>query len=92
MKRWAAWNTGDTSFSFVEKDSGQETFVTVPELGGGTVVLQKRPLPDQFPFKLGSFHFVTMLGFLAFLAVHVTLIVLTGFVRNMNHICVGYGR
>ena len=36
-----------------------------------------------------SIHFVTMLGFLAFLAVHVTLIVLTGFARNMNHIVLG---
>lgn len=38
-----------------------------------------------------SIHFLTMLGFLAFLAVHVTLIVLTGFARNMKY-CVGYGR
>ena len=36
-----------------------------------------------------SIHFLTMLGFLSFLVVHVTLIVMTGFVRNMNHIVVG---
>ena len=36
-----------------------------------------------------SIHFLTMLGFLAFLVVHVTLIVMTGFVRNMNHIVLG---
>jgi methionine sulfoxide reductase catalytic subunit len=36
-----------------------------------------------------SIHFLTMFGFLAFLAVHVTLIVMTGFARNMNHIVLG---
>src|SRR5690242_19676800 len=36
-----------------------------------------------------SIHFLTMLSFLAFLVVHVTLVVMTGFVRNMNHIVMG---
>ncbi len=36
-----------------------------------------------------SIHFLTMLSFLAFLVVHVTLIVMTGFARNMNHIVLG---
>ena len=36
-----------------------------------------------------SLHFVTMFSFLAFLVVHVTLIVMTGFARNMNHIVLG---
>ena len=36
-----------------------------------------------------SIHFLTMLGFLGFLVVHVTLIVMTGFARNMNHIVLG---
>jgi len=36
-----------------------------------------------------SIHFLTMFSFLAFLVVHVTLIVMTGFVRNMNHIVMG---
>ena len=36
-----------------------------------------------------SIHFLTMLSFLAFLVVHVTLIAMTGFVRNMNHIVMG---
>ena len=36
-----------------------------------------------------SIHFLTMLGFFAFIVVHVTLIVMTGFVRNMNHIVMG---
>ncbi len=36
-----------------------------------------------------SIHFLTMLSFVAFLVVHVTLVVMTGFVRNMNHIVMG---
>ena len=36
-----------------------------------------------------SIHFLTMISFFAFLVVHVTLIVMTGFVRNMNHIVMG---
>jgi sulfoxide reductase catalytic subunit YedY len=36
-----------------------------------------------------SIHFLTMLGFFAFIVVHVTLVVMTGFVRNMNHIVMG---
>ncbi|QHS52313.1 molybdopterin-dependent oxidoreductase [Edaphobacter sp. 12200R-103] len=36
-----------------------------------------------------SIHFLTMLSFLAFLVVHVTLVVMTGFARNMNHIVLG---
>jgi DMSO/TMAO reductase YedYZ molybdopterin-dependent catalytic subunit/thiosulfate reductase cytochrome b subunit len=36
-----------------------------------------------------SIHFLTMLGFLGFLVVHVALVVMTGFARNMNHIVMG---
>lgn len=36
-----------------------------------------------------SIHFLNMCGFLAFLIVHVTLVALTGFARNMNHIVMG---
>jgi methionine sulfoxide reductase catalytic subunit len=36
-----------------------------------------------------SLHFLTMLGFFAFIVAHVTLVVMTGFVRNMNHIVTG---
>ncbi len=36
-----------------------------------------------------SIHFLTMLSFLAFLVVHVTLVGMTGFARNMNHIVLG---
>ncbi len=36
-----------------------------------------------------SIHFLTMLGFSGFIVVHVTLIAMTGFTRNMNHIVLG---
>ncbi|MBZ5667850.1 MAG: molybdopterin-dependent oxidoreductase [Acidobacteriia bacterium] len=36
-----------------------------------------------------SIHFLNMTGFVAFLVVHVMLVVMTGFARNMNHIVMG---
>jgi methionine sulfoxide reductase catalytic subunit len=36
-----------------------------------------------------SIHFLTMFSFLAFLLVHIMLVAMTGFVRNMNHIVMG---
>jgi methionine sulfoxide reductase catalytic subunit len=36
-----------------------------------------------------SLHFLTMCGFLVFTFTHVTMVVLTGFGRNMNHIVMG---
>jgi thiosulfate reductase cytochrome b subunit len=36
-----------------------------------------------------SIHFLIMCAFLVFILGHVTMVVLTGFVRNMNHIVVG---
>jgi DMSO/TMAO reductase YedYZ molybdopterin-dependent catalytic subunit/thiosulfate reductase cytochrome b subunit len=36
-----------------------------------------------------SLHFLTMLAFLIFLIMHVALVVITGFTRNMNHIVLG---
>jgi DMSO/TMAO reductase YedYZ molybdopterin-dependent catalytic subunit/thiosulfate reductase cytochrome b subunit len=36
-----------------------------------------------------SIHFITMLSFFGFIVVHVTLVVMTGFARNMNHIVMG---
>ncbi len=36
-----------------------------------------------------SIHFLNLVGFIAFIVVHVTLVVLTGFARNMNHIVRG---
>jgi len=36
-----------------------------------------------------SIHFLIMCAFVAFVVTHVTMVALTGFVRNMNHIVVG---
>lgn len=36
-----------------------------------------------------SIHFLTMLSFVGFIVVHVALVVVTGFRRNMNHIVLG---
>jgi sulfoxide reductase catalytic subunit YedY len=36
-----------------------------------------------------SLHFLVLAGFIAFIVVHITLIALTGFARNMNHIVLG---
>ena len=36
-----------------------------------------------------SIHFLLLVGFTCFLIVHVTLVAMTGFVRNMNHIVLG---
>jgi DMSO/TMAO reductase YedYZ molybdopterin-dependent catalytic subunit/thiosulfate reductase cytochrome b subunit len=36
-----------------------------------------------------SIHFVAMLGYVVFIIAHVTLVALTGFMRNINHIVVG---
>src|ERR1019366_2917514 len=36
-----------------------------------------------------SIHFLLLIGFLLFLVAHVSLVVLTGFARNMNHIVLG---
>jgi len=36
-----------------------------------------------------SLHFLLLVGYLSFLVVHVSLVVVTGFIRNMNHIVTG---
>jgi DMSO/TMAO reductase YedYZ molybdopterin-dependent catalytic subunit len=36
-----------------------------------------------------SIHFLVLVGFICFIVVHVTLVVMTGFARNMNHIVLG---
>ena len=47
--------------------------------------------PKLFGSRQGarSIHFMLLIGYLCFLAVHVGLVVVTGFVRNMNHIVTG---
>src|ERR1039457_6338898 len=40
LKKMGGLEYWDTSFSFIEKESGQETFVSVPEMGGGTLIAE----------------------------------------------------
>ena len=37
----------DTSFSYIDRGSGQETFVPVPEMGGGTLIAEDGLLPGS---------------------------------------------
>ena len=37
----------DTSFSYIDRESGQETFVPVPEMGGGTLIAEEGLLPGS---------------------------------------------
>ena len=48
-------------------------------------------LPTLFGNRQGarSVHFIVMFAYLIFLIIHVSLVVLTGFVRNINHITLG---
>jgi ATP-dependent Lon protease len=43
----------DTSFSYIEKDSGQETFVPLPEMGGGTLITEAS-LPPGSVYTIGT--------------------------------------
>jgi methionine sulfoxide reductase catalytic subunit len=47
--------------------------------------------PKLFGSRQGarSVHFILLIGYLCFLVVHVGLVVITGFARNMNHIVTG---
>ncbi len=48
-------------------------------------------IPKLFGNRQGarSVHFIIMFSYLIFIIIHVSLVVITGFVRNMNHITVG---
>lgn len=43
----------DTSFSYIDKDSGQETFVPLPEMGGGTLIAEGG-LPPGSVYTIGT--------------------------------------
>ena len=43
----------DTSFSYIDKESGQETFVPVPEMGGGTLIAEGG-LPPGSVYTIGT--------------------------------------
>ncbi|MDT3695391.1 MAG: molybdopterin-dependent oxidoreductase [Ignavibacterium sp.] len=48
-------------------------------------------LPKLFGNRQGarSVHFLVMLSYAIFFVIHVTMVIITGFVRNMNHITLG---
>jgi len=48
-------------------------------------------LPKLFGNRQGarSVHFLVMLGYVVFILMHVAMVILTGFTRNMNHITLG---
>jgi len=48
----------------------------------------RRPAPSNRQ-SARSIHFLTILSSLAFLVVHITLVVMIGFAHNMNHIVLG---
>lgn len=53
LKKMGGIEYWDTSFSFIEKESGQETFVSVPEMGGGTVIPEGN-LPPGGVYTIGT--------------------------------------
>jgi sulfoxide reductase catalytic subunit YedY len=72
-------------------------FVMAP-LSMLTGIAMSPAVDNRFPFfprifgsRQGarSIHFILVMGYLCFLAVHVGLVAVTGFVRNMNHIVTG---
>jgi ATP-dependent Lon protease len=40
LKKMGGLEYWDTSFSYIDSDSGQETFVPVPEIGGGSLIVE----------------------------------------------------
>ncbi|MGO8735839.1 MAG: protease Lon-related BREX system protein BrxL [Terriglobia bacterium] len=53
LKKLGGLEYWDTSFSFIEKESGEETFVSVPEMGGGTVIAEGN-LPPGSVYTIGT--------------------------------------
>ena len=53
LKKMGGLEYWDTSFSFIEKESGQETFVPVPEMGGGTLITEGS-LPPGSVYTIGT--------------------------------------
>jgi hypothetical protein len=40
LKKMGGLEYWDTSFSYIDRDLGQETFVPVPEMGGGSLIVE----------------------------------------------------
>jgi ATP-dependent Lon protease len=47
LKKMGGLEYWDTSFSYIDKVSGQETFVTVPEMGGGSLINEGQLSPGS---------------------------------------------
>ena len=52
LKKMGGLEYWDTSFSYTDRDTGQETFVSVPEMGGGTVIAEGT-LPPGSVYTIG---------------------------------------
>ena len=53
LKKMGGLEYWDTSFSYMDRASGQETFVPVPELGGGTLIAE-HSLPPGSVYTIGT--------------------------------------
>jgi len=53
LKKMGGLEYWDTSFSYVDRESGQETFVPVPESGGGTIIAEGG-LPPGSVYTVGT--------------------------------------
>lgn len=53
LKKLGGLEYWDTTFSYIDKESGQETFVRVPEMGGGSIIAEGS-LPPGSIYTIGS--------------------------------------
>lgn len=53
LKKMGGLEYWDTSFSFIDRESGQERFVATPEMGGGTVIVEG-VLPAGSAYTIGT--------------------------------------
>lgn len=53
LKKMGGLEYWDTSFSYIDRENGQETFVTLPELGGGTLISEGSLAPGSI-YTIGT--------------------------------------
>jgi ATP-dependent Lon protease len=53
LKKMGGLEYWDTSFSCIDRESGQETYITVPESGGGTLIVEGE-LPAGSVYTIGT--------------------------------------
>src|SRR5438094_1839981 len=53
LKKMGGLEYWETSFSYVERTTGKETFVPLPEMGGGTLI-SEGSLPPGSVYTIGS--------------------------------------